>query len=214
MLISWVARGTGLAAGVGMPGLLPWQPLAWGTSLMTDWKCKSDWDRLTGRDVCLACFLHIKQHFEDRLCMCGCTRAEVFETVKTMRQLSSFSCRSFCQLMTSYILDMHSWGTHTQIHLNTVKYWCFAVFDWLLNFLSLFSISFAQVHQALMFLTCSQTHKRAKAYEYWLGYAQTWCFNVLINSLCDVQYQDFFRLFDHFQVKSEIYIKTLWPKVY
>lgn len=51
MLISWVARGTGLAAGSGMPVLLPWQPLAWGTSLMTDWKCKSDWNSLTGRDI-------------------------------------------------------------------------------------------------------------------------------------------------------------------
>lgn len=38
MLISWVAQGTGLAAGAGMPVLLPWQPLAWGTILMTDRK--------------------------------------------------------------------------------------------------------------------------------------------------------------------------------
>lgn len=138
--------------------------------------------------------------------MCRRTRAEVFEMVKTMKQLSSFSCRSFCQLMTSYILDMHSWGTHTQIRLNAVKYSCFAVFDWLLNFLSFFSISLAQVHQALLFLTCSQTHKRAKAYEYWLSYAQTWCFNVLINSLCDVQYQVFFRLS---KVKCKLNIITI-----
>lgn len=74
--------------------------------------------------------------------------------------------------------------THTQIHLNTVKCYHFGRFDWLLNFLSLFSDEFVPEHQAscIPHTACAQKAKLNS----WIfinlcANSLAWCFNVLFS---------------------------------
>lgn len=122
MLISWVARGTGLAAGAGMPVLLPWQPLAWGTSLMTDRKMqiRSGQVEAHTRRVCVffhafLCFAHASVHVLMYTCrfVCEMQNPDKHEAAFIFLVLEFLTANDFIHI----IVDMCIRVTRTKINL-------------------------------------------------------------------------------------------------